>query len=204
MHRRFGWTTIFAALALAGPERVLAAKAAEAAPGPVVAKSVIASWPELTRAGAADLIAKYGPPDSVSDDMLAWNNKDNWRVVAVYRDAVRDDDEAETPRFIVNELSYTIPDDKTAAELIRFDRGLVIDQVRGTLAAQGESEKSNMLVLNLADEIATGKRTLTAAQTFFKKTQKAIAAGKKFTYLDQIRFAREKTDPSSRTASSAP
>jgi len=188
MNLKFGWMLTVAALALA-PARVFAAKAEAAALASRDAKTLIASWPELTRAGAEELIAKYGPPDSASDDRLAWNNKDKWRVVAVYRDAVKDDDEAETPRFVVNELNYTVPDDKAAAELIRFDRGLVIDQVRGTIAAQGDSEKYNMLVLNLADEIATGKRTLTAAQTFFRKTQKAIAAGKKFTYLDEIRFA---------------
>lgn len=198
MNRRFEWMMIVAALALAGPGRAFAAKAEAAALGSRDAKTLIASWPELTRAGAESLIAKYGPPDSVSDDRLAWNNKDKWRVVAVYRDAVRDDDEAETPRFVVNEVNYTVPDNKAAAELIRFDRGLVIDQVRGTVAAQGESEKYNMLVLNLADEIVTGKRTLAAAQTFFKKTQKAIAAGKKFTYLDEIRFAPGAADAAPR------
>lgn len=187
MKRRIEWMMIVGALALAVPAPVFAAKAAAAAPGPKDAKSVISSWPELTKAGAEALIAKYGPPDAVSDERLAWSNKDKWTIVAVYRDAVQDDEPPETQRFIVNEVNYIVPENK-AAQLIRFDRGLVIDQVRGTLAAQGESEKYNMLVLNLADEIATDRRTLSAAQKFYQKTQRAIAAGKNFTYLDEIKF----------------
>lgn len=187
MNRRLETMIVAAALALAAPARISAAKAAAATSEAKDAKSVIASWPELTRTGAAALIAKYGPPDTVSDEQLVWNNKDKWKKVAVYRNMVRDWEPAEMQRFIVNEVNYKVPENK-APLLLRFDRGLVIDEVRGTLAAQGESEKYNMLVLNLADEIASGKRTLFSAQKFFKKTQKAIAAGKSFTYLDEFMF----------------
>jgi hypothetical protein len=179
---------VVAALAPAPLARAFAAASAAAAAGPKDAQKVIASWPEPARTAAAKLIEKYGAPDSASDEQLSWSDKGKWKKVAVYRDVVQDDDEAATPRFIVNEVHYIVPQSK-AAQLIRFERGLVIDEVRETLAAQGESEKQNMLVLNLADEIATGKRTLSSAQKFLKKTQAAIAAGKRFTYLDELKFA---------------
>jgi hypothetical protein len=156
-------------------------------------QSVIASWPQKTKSAAQALIEKYGPPDAVSDKMVSWNDKDQWSMVGVFRDAVSSSEPTTHQDFIVNKINYAVPENKVG-DLAHFDHSLVVDQARGTLAAQGDSEQHNILALNLANEIVTGKRSVASARSFQKKTLSESMAGRSSSYNESLMF---KTSPSS-------
>jgi hypothetical protein len=158
------------------------------------AKNAIASWPDKTKTAALALIEKYGPPDGVMDKMLAWNDKDQWKMVGVFRDAIPAADPVAHDVYIGNKISYSVPEDKVGA-LAKFDHSLVVDQIRGTLTAQGDSEKTNTLTLNLANEIVTGKRDVASAKIFLKKTLKESLAGKSSPYTDGLMFTPTAATP---------
>ncbi len=60
---------------------------------------------------------------------------------------------------------------------------------RGTLASHCDSEESNTLALNLANEIVTGKRDVASAQDFLKSTLTKSMAGKSSPYTDKLMFS---------------
>ena len=164
-----------------------AAPAAVSTNGQRDAQSVIASWPDKTKSAAQALIDKYGTPDGTSAKMLSWNDRDQWMQVAVFRDAVSVKEPMPHEDFLVNKISYKVPENKVGA-LARFDHALVVDQIRGTLAVHGDSEQNNVLALNLANEIVIGKRDVASARRFLKKTLEESAAGKSSSYTDKLLF----------------
>lgn len=173
------------ASAPAQPQANAPAPASESAPRD--AGSVIDSWPDKTKSAAKAMIEKYGPPDGVSGKMLAWNDKDQWTTVAIYRDAIAH--EVPTPHedFVENKISYKVPENKVG-ELAHFDPDLVVDRARGTLAAHSDSEQHNVLALNLAHEIVIGKRSVASAMSFQKKTLAESEAGKSSPYVESLMF----------------
>jgi hypothetical protein len=188
----------------AAPNETAPSGTATSANGQKDAQSVIALWPDKTKTAAQALVDKYGTPDVVTDKMVGWNERDQWMMVGVYRDAVSVKEPTAHDAFIVNKISYKVPENKVGS-LARFDHALVVDQIRGTLAVQGDSEQHNVLALNLANEIVTGKRDVASARSFMKKTLMESMAGKSSPYVDSLKFTPAPSDePASAPASAMP
>ena len=151
------------------------------------AQTIISSWPSPNKSAATSLIEKYGQPDGVMDRMLVWNDRTPFHKVAIYRDSQQVDFPASHQAYIENAVNYKVPSSKVAS-LIQFDPALVVDLTRGTLASHGDSEKNNILALNLADEIISGKRSVSSAKSFMKSTLDTESAGKSSGYTDRLLF----------------
>ena len=119
--------------------------------------------------------------------MLVWNDKDPWLKVVVYRDAINQGSFLTHDSFLENTVSYKVPLDKVA-DLIRFDSALVIDETRGTLASSCDTEGCNYLALNLANDIATGKRDVASAKDFFRNTMTKSLSGKTTPEMEKLMF----------------
>ena len=74
------------------------------------------------------------------------------------------------------------------SDLKRFDARLEVSAIRGQLSARSESETTNFLVVNLADEIITNARGVKDARDFYSKTVRLSKAGKWSPYLDRFLF----------------
>lgn len=160
------------------------------------ASTAVQAWPTATRKTAQALIEKYGQPDAVTDRMLVWNDKDPWLKVVVYRDAINQGSFMTHDSFLENTVAYKVPLDKVA-DLIRFDSALVIDETRGTLASSCDTEGCNYLALNLANDIATGKRDVASAKDFFKNTMTKSLSGKSSPEMEKLMFSGSSASPSS-------
>lgn len=152
------------------------------------AQSIIANWPANTEKAAQAMIEKYGEPDGITDRMLVWDDKGPWKRVTVYREAFAHDVPMPHDDFLENKINYKVPANKVA-DLIRFNQALVIDETRGTLASHCDSEGSNILALNLADEIVASKRDVASAKDFLKSTLTKSLAGKSSPYMDKLLFS---------------
>jgi hypothetical protein len=159
------------------------------------ASSAITAWPTATKKTGQALIEKYGQPDGVTDRMLVWNDKDPWTKVVVYRDAIKQGSLTHDA-FLENTVNYKVPLDKVA-DLIRFDSALVIDETRGTLASNCDTEGCNFLALNLANDIATGKRDVASAKDFFKNTMTKSLSGKSSPEMEKLQFSTSGSSSSS-------
>lgn len=154
------------------------------------ARSLIQNWPTSTKTGAQAMIEKYGEPDAVTDRMLVWQNKAPFDRIIVYRDAAKHDFPMRHEDFLEQTIRYRVPEGKLA-DLNRFSEALVVDRTRGTLSVHCDSEKGNLLALNLANEIVTGKRGVEDAKRFLKDTMRETMAGKSSPYTEKLQFKVE-------------
>src|SRR5919106_1419851 len=80
-------------------------------------------------------------------------------------------------------------DPEDADELIRYDGSIILERTKGEIAARCDKEEANFLAINLAHEIATGKRSVDEARRFYAESiQTMMKTGKPNEYLQGFRF----------------
>jgi len=89
--------------------------------------------------------------------------------------------------FLEQTVSYRVAQDKLP-ELRRFGRSVSADAEAGELAVRGDSEEFNILCLNLADDIAVGRRTAPQAREFYERTVTETVSGRSSPYLQRLLF----------------
>lgn len=150
-------------------------------------RSIIRSWPPRERAVARELIEKYGEPQQFDRHALAWFDNGNWKRTIVYRRPPRLAKGTPARGFLQQTIGYIVPEDKLA-ELRRFSDRLQANSTAGELTFTSYSEATNLLGLNLADEIVIGRRSVAQARAFFSRASRLAASGKSSPYLARLRF----------------
>ncbi|MBI2788474.1 MAG: hypothetical protein HYX59_07295 [Elusimicrobia bacterium] len=145
------------------------------------ARSAVAGWPEGSRMVAEAMIEKYGAPVSVGDDKLTWEGNGGWKRTTVHRLPEAGSD------VIAQTIGYVVPKDRRA-DLTRLDLALEVDEAAGELTATSESEETNFLALNLADEVVKETRTPEGARAYYVQTLRLAGAGKSSPYLRELLF----------------
>jgi hypothetical protein len=138
-----------------------------------------ATWGQNPSLAASLMVDEYGPPQWVAAGRLEWFAVLPWKRIVVTNAPAG---------FLEHAVSYRIPPEKLP-ELRRFGRGLSVDAQNGEFSARGESEEANLLCLNLASDIAQGKRTAKQAQEFYRATIQKSMAGKSSPYMERLLFA---------------
>lgn len=145
------------------------------------ARRLIADWPVVSLRTAEVVIEKYGPPDLAIKDRLAWFDNGPWKMTTVYRDPSEHQDVLEQM------IAYKVPQDKVAA-LAKLDVALRLSRDGRELSATSESEETNFLALNLADEVVREKRSSEEARALYLKTVVQWNAGKSSPYIKGLLF----------------
>ena len=145
------------------------------------------SWPVNSRMTARHLIEEYGPPDESTDARLAWNDRGQWSQIRLFREGASDDFPTTHRSIVESTIQYDDPQNK-AGELIKFNPALEVDRLSGTLSARSDSEETNILALNLADEIVRNKRDVDSARDFMRDNLSKSMAGKSSPYMDHLLF----------------
>ena len=158
------------------------ARAGTAAPP----ETVVGIWPLNQRVAARALIDKYGRPAQYDSHALAWFNNGIWKRTVIFRRGPLTG-KGRDREFLQQTVGYIVPSDKLAA-LKRFDKRLEVSQTAGEMTFTSDREATNLLALNLADEIVTGKRSVASARAFFMRTSLLAAAGKSSPYRRDLRF----------------
>lgn len=160
--------------------------------GPVAAavktpQNVIASWPKLARDIAETMIDEYGLPDRYNDDALVWTNNGPWRRTVVFRRPGPRRPGAKNDDYLEQTINYDVSRDDLPY-LRRFDHGLKVDRARGELTARSDSEKLNILALNMADQIVKGNWTVADARGVYRMTTRLASSGKTSPYMRGFLF----------------
>jgi hypothetical protein len=150
-------------------------------------ETTIRDWPPLARAQARAMIEKYGEPQAFGPRALVWRRNEPWDVTAVFNHTWVHSEANQDKDFLKQAIGYVVPQDK-ADELRRFDPRLTFNLDTNELAFQSDSEATNFLALNLADEIITGRRSVENARDFFRKTEALEMSGKSSNYLNGFLF----------------
>ena len=137
-----------------------------------------------------EMTDKYGEPNVAGDEMMVWHNAGNWHHIQV--------DKAETAHIfpvahtdmLEQAVMYKVPLDKVD-ELAVFDGSVVFDRTQGLLSARCDKEGNNILALNLAHDIITGKKTVDEARMAYGTIVKEKLGGGDPAYMKKLNFSAQ-------------
>lgn len=134
--------------------------------------SILREWPEMPRDAAIKLIRKYGKADEATASHLVWHNNGPWVATVVLRQEFKHDWPVSHVDFVQQFVRMKVPLDKVD-DVIAYDGSVQIDRTAGLVSARCGGEPMNFLALNLAHEVANGKRSVDEARAFYAKTAKS-------------------------------
>jgi hypothetical protein len=144
-------------------------------------------WPAPAQKVARAMIAEYGPPTRFDAISMVWLHNGPWEKTIVYRDGWPQYKVPEEQNYLRQVIGYRVPLAKLEP-IMRFDPRIEADTSTNEVAARSPSEGVSFLLLNLADDIVTEKRTADNARDFFDRTLKLSSAGKSSPYMTGFLF----------------
>ena len=172
------------------------AGAAGSRPAPAVMSSTEASawvhdhmqgWPPKTVALAVTLVQKYGRPEDAGARRLTWYGNGPWKRTALLREGVSHNFPQPHQDILEQTVDYRVPA-KKVADLLAYDGSLVIDRTRGELSAHCNTEEMNIITLNIANDVATGERSVEQALAYHAQVVEGIFIHEPETYPQKLRF----------------
>lgn len=181
--------------ALAQDKAMMKGEAALTKPA-MAAESAIAGWPATPKEVAMKTIAKYGQPNEATPSMLVWHDNGPWKKTVVFREEVKHDFPGPHTDLMQQWIAYKVPLDKYD-DMAQYDGSVVIERTTGMISARCDKEEANFLAINLAHDVATGKRSATAARAFYADTVAKLMKGEKPAYTQSLQFrvASDTADP---------
>jgi hypothetical protein len=183
-------------LALACATVGATASAAEgmSAKGHADVRQTIQSWPADAKKAAEMTLQKYGEPDEVTPERLVWNGNGPWKRTIITREET--DHAFPMPHKDVMQqvIDYKVPPEKFD-DLAQYDGSVIVERTKGEISARCDKEEANFLALNLANDVATGKKSVQEAREYYARAIKDLMAGKKDPYVQKLQFS-----PQQRTA----
>lgn len=139
----------------------------------------IRAWHEGPRLMTQLMMERYGPPGDFTQRAATWRDKGPWKRIVVHGDS--------PDSYLEQTVGYQAAPE-ALARLREFDRGVRLDLAKEELSATSSQEWMNYLALNLADEVAQGKRRPDQAREFRLSTVRLAVSGKSSPYLEGLRF----------------
>ncbi|MCE9643587.1 MAG: hypothetical protein K8Q97_04750 [Candidatus Andersenbacteria bacterium] len=148
---------------------------------------LVSNWPSASRKLAGELIRSYGMPHEATQTMLIWHYNGPWKQTVLHRDGVRHNVPHPHIDILEQTVDAKIPEQKVD-DIVAFDGSVIIDRTRGEMTAFCESEHANILILNLAHDIAIGEKTNEEAREYLDKFEGPIHASWPNPYKESLQF----------------
>jgi hypothetical protein len=137
------------------------------------AKATITGWPAVSKEVAQMMIDKYGDPQGITPDMLVWNNNGPWKRTIVSREPVMHNFPTPHPDLLEQVIHYKVPVAKYD-DMAAYDGSVILERTKGEMSARCDKEGANFLALNLANDVATGKKDSQQARTYYTQAIKTF------------------------------
>lgn len=147
-------------------------------------EQLLQSWKAKPQDLARKLIAKYGPPQESTPQRMIWHHNGPWKQTVLLNEEIPHNFPKPHTDMLEQTVEYRVPPEKVD-ELTEFDGSVLVDRTRGQLSARCDSEEGNLLAINLANEIITGKRDVKGARQHYAE---AILQKKHSEYKDGLLF----------------
>src|SRR5690606_6331788 len=132
-------------------------------------------------------LQKYGEPDAVTSDMLVWENNGPWLRTIVHKKEVQHNFPVPHKDVLQQFVNHKVPEDKVAT-LVKFDGSLVPYRTSGELSAGCDQEATNIVALNLANDIVEGKRSVEEARKYAAQAIQQAKQGQTPAYAEELNF----------------
>ncbi len=172
--------------------RMTSTAAQEATPSasPIAMETVdqiVSAWPDVPREVAQTVMEAYGPPQEATPSRLIWFNNRPWKRTILYRDVVQHDFPMPHPDLLEQFIDYQAPPE-AFDELAKYDGSVIVERTKGEMSARCDKEPMNFLAINLANDVATGARTVEEARQFYAETAMAFMEGTSDPYVEGFVF----------------
>lgn len=147
----------------------------------------ISHWPTAAKRAARQVMARYGPPNEVTDSQMIWLYNSPWKRTVVYRSGTPHSVPHPHIDILAQTVEYRLPPQKIG-ELVQFNGSLTIDVTREELTAHCDSEATNCMILNLAHDIVIGRRTVPEAQAALRSMSGALRLNWPELYAQGLQF----------------
>ena len=148
---------------------------------------MVAAWPKASREAVAFLTKKYGQPAAVTADAAIRGTAGLWKRTLVLREEVTHNVPMPHTDVMQQWVDYRAPAGKYD-ELAAYDGSVVMERIAGEMSARCDKEGANFLAVNLADEVARGKRSVDDARMKYGEQIMAMKAGKPAPCTTGLRF----------------
>lgn len=150
-------------------------------------KPMMAKWPKASRDAVEFMTKKYGAPMHMNEHMAMWGGTGPWKRTVVYNFEVQHDFPMAHTDVMQQWVDYQVPVDRYD-DLAMYDGSVVVERTNGEMSARCDKEAANFLAINLADEIAMGKRTFEDARRMYGAQIMAMKAGQPAPYTMRLLF----------------
>lgn len=148
---------------------------------------VMQEWHPAAQEAVRMMTAKYGPPAEVTQTMAVWGPTGPWKRTIVYSQAVQHDFPMPHPDVWEQFVDYRVPPEMYD-EIAMYDGSVILERTKGEMSARCDKEGANFLAVNLAHEIATGKRTVEDARKMYGDQIMAMKAKRPAPYTERLMF----------------
>jgi hypothetical protein len=159
-------------------------------------RNIIASWPAGSKGIAQAVIEGYGEPNEATPSMLIWYDNGPWKRTIVYRIAWKHDFPLPHVDGLEQVINYAVPMEK-ACELAAFNGSISFNCTRGEISAFCHDEPSNLLAINLANDIIKDKIDFNKARRLYIDSMVAYRQKRPVPYMEKLQFipAKNTADP---------
>ncbi len=150
-------------------------------------EKMMKSWPKASKEAAMYMMKKYGKPMHMNEHMAMWGKTGQWKRTVVYNYEVNHQFPGPHTDVMQQWIDYRTPLDKYD-DLAMYDGSIVVERTNGEISARCDKEGANFLAVNLAYEIATGKRSVDDARKMYGEQIMLMKAGKRASYMERLIF----------------
>ncbi len=151
-------------------------------------QAMLASWPVASRMAAMDMMRKYGPPQGVSPFMLMWQNNGSWKWTRIFREPVQHNFPMPHPDVLEQAINYQVPVGRFD-DLARYDGSVIAERTKGQLSARCDKEGANFLAINLANDVATSRRSVADARAYYARAMQTFKQTNRMDpYMQRLQF----------------
>jgi len=155
---------------------------------PAAQEKMMKAWPKASKEAARAMSAKYGKPMYMNEHMAMWGKAGPWKRTVVYSHEVQHAFPGPHTDVMQQWIDYRVPP-AMYDELAAFDGSVVVERTNGEMSARCDKEAANLLAINLAHEIVTGKRTAEDARRMYGEQIMAMKAGRPAPYTERLMVA---------------
>jgi hypothetical protein len=140
-------------------------------------EQLVAQWPAECQKAFREMQQKYGAPSGVTETRLVWTDKAPFKEIILLNEEFQHDFPKPHKDCLEHVVEFKVPVEKVG-DLAKFDGSIIVDRTRGTLSARCDSEAHNIVALNLAHQIISGKLDVEKARQMYTEGAKQEMQGK--------------------------
>ena len=144
-------------------------------------------WPAKSREAALAMARRYGEPAEATASMLIWNRTGPWKRTIVYREEIPHSFPKPHTDLLEQFIDYRVPVE-LYDDLAAYDGSVIVERTKGEISARCDQEEMNFLAINLANDVATGRRTVQQAREEYARQAMAFMNQQPASYTEGLKF----------------